>query len=102
MRGYIALGVSGAAVATGIVAGMVSFITTSNAKPKCVDDLCPRELRSKLETADTLANVANVALPIGLLVAAYGAYELLTISEPSGLQVQVDSHGAYAAWRGRL
>jgi hypothetical protein len=101
-RGYIALGVSGAALATGIIAGMVSFIATSNAKPKCVDDVCPRELRSKLDTADTLANVANIALPIGLLGAAYGAYELLTISESSGLQVQIDSRGAYAGWRGRL
>jgi len=101
-RGYLALGLGAAVVATGLIVGVVSLVQTSNAKSECVSDVCPDGLRNRLETADTLATIANITVPIGLLGAAYGIYELLTISEPSGLQVQVAARGVYASWRGHL
>jgi hypothetical protein len=108
-RGYIAVA-AGAAVATaGAIAGVLSFTETSNAKRDCPNDACPDRLRGPLETADTLANIANVALPIGLLGLAYGMIELLTLPAepeasraPSGLSLQIDGRGAYAALRGTL
>jgi hypothetical protein len=101
-RGYIALAVGGAVLATGAITGIVSFVETSNAKDSCVADVCPGRLRGKLETADALATVSNVALPLGLLGIGYGLFELLTVSEPTPVQVQVSAQGAYAMWRGHL
>jgi hypothetical protein len=101
-RGYLALGLGAAVVATGLIAGVVSLVQTSNAKSECVSDVCPDRLRNRLETADTLATLSNIAVPVGLLGAAYGIYELVTISEPPRLQVRVAPHGAYASWRGHL
>jgi hypothetical protein len=102
-RGYVALAVGGAVLAGGAVAGIVSFVETSNAKDSCTADLCPSRLRTKLETADTLAVIANIALPLGVLGIGYGLFELFTASEkPSPVQVQISAEGAYATWRGSL
>lgn len=101
-RAYVALAVGGAVIGAGAITGLVSFIETSNAKDSCEGEVCPSRLRGKLQTADTLANVSNIALPLGVLGVAYGLYELLTISEPSPVQLQVGATGAYASWRGHL
>jgi hypothetical protein len=102
-RGYIALAVGGAVLATGAITGIVSFVETTNAKDSCTGDVCPGRLRTKLQTADTLAIVSNVALPLGVLGIGYGLFELLTVSEkPSPVQVQIRAQGAYATWRGHL
>jgi hypothetical protein len=101
-RGYVALAVGGAVLATGAITGVVSLVETSNAKDSCAGDVCPGRLRGKLETADTLATISNVALPLGLLGIGYGLFELLTVSEPTPVQVQVSAQGAYATWRGHL
>jgi hypothetical protein len=101
-RGYIALAVGGAVLATGAITGVVSLVETSNAKDSCLGDVCPGRLRGKLHTADTLATISNVALPLGLLGIGYGLFELLTVSESTPVQVQVSTQGAYATWRGHL
>jgi hypothetical protein len=109
VRGYVALAIGGGVMTLGAITGVMSFTETSNAKRDCPGDVCPDRLRDSLETADTLANVANVALPLGLLGVAYGMYELLTLPErpepkpaQSQLSLQIDARGAYATLRGAL
>jgi hypothetical protein len=107
MRGYIGLAAGGAVFATGVAAGAVSFAQTANAKDECAGEICPSRVRSKLETADTLANISNITIPLGLLGIAYGVYELVTASsnapeEQGHLDVSVDQFGAYATYRGKL
>jgi hypothetical protein len=108
IRGYVVVVASSIVLATGAVAGMASFADTSNAKHDCPNDVCPESLRKRLESADTLANFANFALPIGALGLAYGLFELLTLPDDAApklgarVQVQVDARGAYAAVRGEL
>jgi hypothetical protein len=110
LRAIIALSVGGAALATGVVAGVASMAETGNAKAHCDDDgACPPAVWDDVETANTLANVANVSIPIGLIALGYGLYELFTLqsSEPTerpSARVALSIHpgGAGATWSGSL
>jgi hypothetical protein len=80
MRGYVALGLGGAVLATGIATGIVAVVETDQAKQRCIGERCPASVQPDLERANVIANVANVTLPLGVLGVAYGLFELLTHS----------------------
>ncbi len=107
LRGYIGGATGGVLFLAGAIAGIASITETSSAKRECNGDLCPLRVRDRLEAADTLANVANVTIPLGLLGIGYGLYELLTIPKErapgaSRVELQITAGGAYASVRGAL
>lgn len=74
-RGFIAVGVGGAVLAAGLVTGGLSWATTAHESKRCGNGACDPDA---LQRANTLANIANVSLPLGVLGLAYGLYELLS------------------------
>jgi hypothetical protein len=89
-RGYVALAAGGAVFAAGVTTGILAAVKADQIKAQCAGELCPRHLESELHDANTLANVANVTLAIGLLAAGYGVFELLR----AGDDLQVTAAGA--------
>jgi hypothetical protein len=79
IRSIIGFSVGGAGLLSGAAAGVISFVQVNDLKGRCPDNRCSPEDRDELQTANTLANVANVALPIGVIGLAWGLYELLTL-----------------------
>jgi len=108
LRGFISLGIGGALLGVGTVTGILSLSATSDAKTECRQALCPPSVERTLDRANTLANVANITVPLGVLGIAYGVYELLTLpsaaTAESGpeLGLQLSPRGAHATWRGHL
>lgn len=106
VRAIVGLSVGGAALLAGSIGGILSLSQTSGLKRDCMDNKCDASSQSTLTSANTLANVANVCLPIGIVGIAYGLYELLTLpsaptQERSGT-VRLDFTGAGATLRGTL
>lgn len=101
-RGYVGLVLGGSALVAGTITGVMSFSETSNAKRNCPGNVCPDRLRDTLETADTLANVANVLLPLGLLGVAYGMVELLTLPDEPEAALSFSIGVGGATLRGKL
>lgn len=100
VRGIIGLSVGGVALAVGTVSGIMSLTRASDVKDKCEGNSCPPSQRSALSSANTLANVANITLPIGVIGVAYGLYELLTLpsvppasEQASALRIDVTGTG---------
>jgi hypothetical protein len=89
VRGIIGLSVGGAALVAGGVAGAHSLVKTNHERERCDDHT--RCDASALSSANTLANVANVAIPLGVIGIAYGLYELLTL--PSARNERAQRHG---------
>jgi hypothetical protein len=84
IRGIIGLSVGGVALLAGAATGVISLVQVNDLKARCPNDRCSPADRDQLQTAITLGNVSNVALPIGVLGLAWGLYELLTLpSTPS-------------------
>jgi hypothetical protein len=79
LRGIIGLSVGGAALIAGSVAGIVSASKTSSLKSDCPNDACGPRQRSALSSSNTLANVANIAIPVGLIGVGYGLFELFNL-----------------------
>jgi hypothetical protein len=108
MRGYISLGAGGAIFVAGAIAGIASAVQTHDLKGQCPSGVCPASVEHSLASANTLANVANIAIPIGLLGVAFGVYELIeapSTPQPaasSAVSIQVNARGAYASWGGAL
>ncbi|MET0386782.1 MAG: hypothetical protein ABW321_12525 [Polyangiales bacterium] len=118
LRGYIALGLGGAVLGAGIVSGIVSLDQTDALERQCTPGGCPASSADRLSTANTLANLANIGIPLGLLAVGYGLYELLAAQQRARAatkptpalgaltagrwQLQVSSQGAYAGWAGVL
>jgi len=82
-RGYIALIAGGAVLAGGITSGILSATQTSRIRERCGGYSCSPEQRSDVVGAYTLANVANVTIPLGVLGIAYGLFELFTHPVPT-------------------
>jgi hypothetical protein len=76
-RGYIALAAGGAVLAAGVVTGIVSATKTASIRDRCDGLQCPASVRADVDTANALANITNVAIPLGLLGLGYGVLELL-------------------------
>jgi len=107
VRGILALGLGGSVLAVGAVTGVMSIVKTNHEKQACVDGACKVSQRDALSSANTLANISNITIPIGLLGIAYGVYELLTLPnvdrKPEHAQgIRVDVIGTYAVVRGSL
>jgi hypothetical protein len=106
-RGVIGLSVGGAALVLGTVTGIMSLSSASGLKEACEDNTCPQSQRGELSTANTLANVANISLPLGLIGVGYGLFELLTLpSAPASSEhasaLRVEFTGLGANVRGDL
>lgn len=78
-RSIIGFSLGGAALLGGAAAGVISILQVNDLKGRCPDNRCSPEDRDELQTANTLANVANIAVPIGVIGLAWGLYELLTL-----------------------
>jgi hypothetical protein len=96
IRGWIGLGVGAAAVGVGIVTGYLSWTQTSDIMRFCGPDFrCDPSQASALRHANTLALLANITVPLGVVGLAYGLYELLTLpagprdSKHAGLQLDI-------------
>jgi hypothetical protein len=107
VRAIIGFGVGGSALVAGSITGILSLSQASDIKRECDGNTCSSSQREALSSATTLANVANICLPIGVIGIAYGLYELLSL--PSGRSkpehasgVQLDFTGTSATLRGSL
>ena len=81
-RGYVALTVSGVVLAVGGVVGILAITKANTVKKECPEAHCQPKYQSDVDSANTLANIANVTIPLGLLGAGYGILELLTHPSP--------------------
>lgn len=97
-RGIVGLSVGGALLIAGTVTGVVSLVKASHEKETCPDNHCNTSQSDALSSANTLANVANVCVPLGLLGIGYGLYELLTL--PSSPSSAARSRGVDLAFTG--
>lgn len=79
-RGYVALGVAGAAAVMGSVTGVLAF----RHKPDCPGDVCFTEQRDEADRSRSWGNVATVSFGVALAAAAYGGWELLFNATPDG------------------
>ena len=79
IRSIVGFSIGGAALLTGAATGLISILQVSDLKGRCPNDRCSPTDRDELQTAITLGNISNVALPIGVLGLAWGLYELLTL-----------------------
>lgn len=78
-RAIAGFSAGGVALIAGSVAGIVSASRTSSLKDACPNDACGPRQRSALSSSNTLANFANIAIPLGVLGIGYGVFELLTL-----------------------
>jgi hypothetical protein len=83
LRGFVGLGVGAVALATGAVTGIMSLSKTKQEQRACQDNHCDVSRADALSTANTLANIANVGIALGVVGALYGSYELLTLPAAS-------------------
>ena len=107
VRGIVGLSVGGVALAVGTITGFLSLSQASDVKENCQGNLCAPSERSALSTANTLANVANISLPLGVIGVAYGLYELLTLPSAARASehasaLQFDVTGTGVMLRGAL
>lgn len=98
LRGVIGLGLGGASFVAGTVTGIMALSMGSDVKEHCNDNLCSPSQRGSLSTANTLANISNITLPIGVIGIAYGLYELLTM--PSAQPTSEHASGAHFEFTG--
>jgi hypothetical protein len=75
---WVGFGVGAAGVATGAVTGVLSLSKTNQAKKLCDGSHCPSEAQGDIDSATTLANVANVAFAVGVVGLGVGVWQLLT------------------------
>lgn len=73
-RGYVALGVAGAAAAVGTVTGILALTRM----PDCPDDSCRPDQRGDADASERFGNVATVSFGVGIAAGAYGLWELMT------------------------
>ncbi len=76
-RGYVALGTGSAVLVAGIITGIAAISTSENAKDECSGKRCPPSAEPAIDRANTLANVSNVTLAVGVLGVGYGLFEIL-------------------------
>jgi hypothetical protein len=106
-RGAVGLAVGSAVLMTGVVTGAISLAITSKERSRCDQGHCDTTRASALSSANTLANLANIGIPLGLVGIAYGVYELLTLpsADPSRAHrggIQMAFSGGDAVLRGEL
>jgi hypothetical protein len=82
-RTWVAFGVAAGTGLVGGGAGVYSLLLTNDAKDSCDGNVCPIGVQDDLDTAKTMAWVANIGLGVAVLSAGYGVYSLLTDSADS-------------------
>lgn len=82
VRAYAGLAAGGALLVTGAITGIVSLTKVSDVRARCMNDVCPESARADVSTADALATISNITLPLGVLGIGYGIVELL-LQEPA-------------------
>jgi len=93
IRGWLALAVGGGALVAGATTGTLSWVAAANEKDRCdAQGVCDPARASALSRAKTLATVANIALPVGVLAIAYGVYELLTLPAAAPAHARAPVH----------
>jgi hypothetical protein len=91
VRGIVGLSVGGAALLLGTVSGVMSLTKTNHLQDSCVDNVCDPAQSSAISSAKTLATVANISIPLGVVGIAYGLYELLTLPRANVPHAQNDT-----------
>ena len=106
LRGLIGSSVGGASFVAGTITGVMALSMGSDVKSNCEKNLCDPSQRGSLSTANTLANISNITLPIGVIGIAYGLYELLTMPSAPAKEQASGAHfeftGTGAVLRGSL
>jgi len=69
---YLGFGVGGAGIFTAAITGAISLQKTSALKRKCPHGTCPSDQHDALASANTLANVADVGIALGVAGVAVG------------------------------
>jgi hypothetical protein len=83
IRAWIGLSVGAASLAVGVVTGYLSWTLTADIMRFCGSDYrCDPSQASAMRRANTLALLADITVPLGLVGLAYGAYEWLTLPAP--------------------
>jgi hypothetical protein len=94
-RAIVGLSLGGALLLGGAAAGIASAIKTTRLRDRCDDGYCGEARLGALSTANTLANIANIAIPVGALMIGYALYELLTAHDAEA----DDDDGIKLHWR---
>ena len=79
---WTALGVGAAGLVVGTIAGILELSKASTVKGQCPGHACPESERGALGDANTMANVSNVALLVGVAGGALGG--VLYFTAPRG------------------
>lgn len=79
IRSLVGFAAGGALLITGAVTGIVATSKVERLERECVAQQCDATRRGALASSDTLANIANITIPLGLLGIGYGVYEWLTL-----------------------
>jgi hypothetical protein len=110
-RGYVGVIAGGVVLGVGAVTGVMAAVQTSEIKERCSGSQCPPDTQSDIDAADTLSNVANVTIPLGLLGIGYGLFELITHAHGGdaqadraarALEIGLSPAGASVSVRGAL
>lgn len=88
-------GVGAAGLIAGTVTGILSLNETSEIKKQCDGIRCPSSYRSKIDDANTLANVSNISFAIGGAGVVVGIVGILISGSPSP---QSAGHGGKGPW----
>jgi len=81
-RGFIAAAAGGMVLAAGAASGIWSALEAGAIRDQCQGDSCPESVRDRRDFANTMANIANIAVPVGVLGLGYGLFEILTHPYP--------------------
>ncbi len=87
--GWIGLGVGAAVAIGGGITGGMAINKSDEFKGECQDKICPPDQEKVRDSADTLATVTNILLPVGGALAVAGAV-LLVIGRPDKEEKQTD------------
>jgi hypothetical protein len=82
--GVILLGIGGAGLAIGLIAGGIALSKKSDLDGKCTDKICGRDDHGELDTAKTWAGVSTASFIIGGLFLAGGLAATIASSKSSG------------------
>lgn len=85
--GALALGVGGAGLVIGAVAGGIALARADSVRSQCIDGHCPPESEADADSARTLSTVSTVGLIAGGALAATGV--VLLISRPGGAETSL-------------
>jgi hypothetical protein len=81
---YVAFGLAGVGVLGGSITGLLSLGKTSDAKEHCAGNDCTAAAQDDIDSAKSLATISNIGFGVAILAGAWGVYEVLSSSAPSG------------------